>query len=98
MGHTPTDNPPWPRNQRNGHYRRCHAERDAAKLMVSESPTEVIVALGREGKKQVDIDAGKLPHTAAMATKLQGYVTVKCGNLRTHGKPLLLAVDDMGVC
>ena len=38
---------------------------------LSEAPTEVIVALGREGKKQVDIDAHKLPHTAAMAAKLQ---------------------------
>ena len=32
---------------------------------------EVIVALGREGKRQVVIDAEKLPHTAAMAAKLQ---------------------------
>ena len=38
---------------------------------LSSSPTEVIVALGREGKKQVGIDAERLPHTAAMAVKLQ---------------------------
>ena len=38
---------------------------------LSTSPTEVIVALGREGKKQVGIDAERLPHTAAMAAKLQ---------------------------
>ena len=44
---------------------------EAVLAQLSESPTEVIVALGREGKKQVDIDAGKLPHTAAMAAKLQ---------------------------
>jgi transposase len=34
-------------------------------------PTEVLVALGREGKKQAQIDAAKLPLTAAMAAKLQ---------------------------
>lgn len=39
---------------------------------LSTSPTQVIVALGREGKKQMGIDAHKLPHTAAMAAKLQG--------------------------
>ena len=44
---------------------------EAVLAQLSESPTEVIVALGREGKKQMDIDAGKLPHTAAMAAKLQ---------------------------
>ena len=38
---------------------------------LSGSPTEVIVALGREGKKQVGIDAQRLPHTSAMAAKLQ---------------------------
>ena len=38
---------------------------------LSKSSTEVIVALGREGKKQVVIDAEKLPHTATMAAKLQ---------------------------
>lgn len=32
---------------------------------------ELVVALGREGKQQVDSDAEKHPHTAAMATKLQ---------------------------
>ena len=35
------------------------------------SPTEVIVALGREGKTQVAINADKLPRTAAMAAKLE---------------------------
>lgn len=33
--------------------------------------TELIVALGREGKKHVEIDAASLPHTAAMAAKMQ---------------------------
>jgi transposase len=36
------------------------------------SPTEIIVALGREGKKQAAINADKLPCTAAMAAKLEG--------------------------
>ncbi|MCW5235877.1 hypothetical protein D5047_19180 [Verminephrobacter eiseniae] len=38
---------------------------------LSAGPTEVIVALGREGKKQASINADKLPHTAVMAAKLQ---------------------------
>ena len=44
---------------------------EAVLAQLSGSPTEVIVALGREGKKQASINADKLPHTAAMATKLQ---------------------------
>jgi hypothetical protein len=44
---------------------------EAVLAQLSASPTEVIVALGREGKKQASIDADKLPHTAAMAAKLQ---------------------------
>ncbi len=35
------------------------------------SGTEVVVALGREGKRCAEIDAQKNPHTAAMAAKLQ---------------------------
>lgn len=39
--------------------------------MAESAPaTELIVALGREGKRRVGIDAGKLPRTAAMAAKL----------------------------
>src|SRR6218665_3553268 len=38
---------------------------------LSAGPTEVIVALGRESKKQASIDADKRPHTAVMAAKLQ---------------------------
>jgi transposase len=34
-------------------------------------PTQLVVALGREGKRQAQVDAGTLPHTAAMAAKLQ---------------------------
>lgn len=44
---------------------------EAALAQLSGSGIEVIVALGREGKHQVGIDADKLPHTAAMAAKLQ---------------------------
>jgi hypothetical protein len=32
---------------------------------------DVVVALGREGKAQLAVDPEKMPHTAAMATKLQ---------------------------
>ena len=35
------------------------------------SPTELVVALGREGKEQVAINSSKYPRTAAMAAKLQ---------------------------
>ncbi|RYF69476.1 MAG: IS1182 family transposase [Comamonadaceae bacterium] len=38
---------------------------------LKEHPTELVVALGREGKQQVEIDASKYPCTAAMAAKLQ---------------------------
>ena len=38
---------------------------------LSTSPIEIIVALGREGKKQAAINAEKLPCTAAMAAKLE---------------------------
>jgi len=35
------------------------------------SPTELVVAVGREGKRCAGVDASKNPHTAAMAAKLQ---------------------------
>ena len=38
---------------------------------VAGSPTELVVALGREGKRCAEIDAQKNPHTAAMSAKLQ---------------------------
>jgi len=44
---------------------------EAVLQQLSTSPTEVIVALGREGRKSMAIDPDKLPHTAAMAAKLQ---------------------------
>ena len=44
---------------------------EATLAQLSASHTEVIVGLGREGKHQAVIDADKLPHTAAMAAKLQ---------------------------
>jgi hypothetical protein len=36
-----------------------------------DTPCEVIVALGREGREEVAIDAARYPHTAAMAAYLQ---------------------------
>jgi transposase len=38
---------------------------------LADSPTELVVAMGREGKRCADIDAETKPHTAAMAAKLQ---------------------------
>ena len=35
------------------------------------APIELVVALGREGKQHAAIDAQRLPHTAAMAAKMQ---------------------------
>lgn len=37
---------------------------------LADHPTEIIVALGREGRDDVKIDPQKYPHTAAMADKL----------------------------
>lgn len=36
-----------------------------------DHPSAVVVALGREGKQQLDIDAAKYPRTAEMAAKMQ---------------------------
>ena len=44
---------------------------EAVLAQLSGKQVEVIVALGREGKKQLEIDARKHPHTAAMAAKLK---------------------------
>jgi transposase len=44
---------------------------EAVLQQLSDKKTEVIVALGREGKQQAQIDQSKHPHTAAMAAKLQ---------------------------
>ncbi|XVJ70791.1 MAG: IS1182 family transposase [Rhizobacter sp.] len=44
---------------------------EAVLQQLSDKKTEVIVALGREGKQQAQIDQDKHPHTAAMAAKLQ---------------------------
>jgi transposase len=43
---------------------------EAVLAYLSTSGTEAIVALGREGKRQVSIHPEQLPHTAAMAVKL----------------------------
>lgn len=44
---------------------------EAALESVASRPCDVIVALGREGRDQASIDAGKYPRTAQMAAKLQ---------------------------
>jgi len=44
---------------------------EAAFEQLRHCSSELVVALGREGKEQVAIDSQKYPHTAAMATKLQ---------------------------
>jgi transposase len=38
---------------------------------VAASATELVVALGREGKRHAEVDDKKHPHTAAMAAKMQ---------------------------
>ena len=38
---------------------------------LASSPTELVIALGREGKRCADVDAQRNPRTAAMAAKLQ---------------------------
>jgi len=38
---------------------------------LADSGTELVVAMGREGKRCAEVDAKKNPHTAAMAAKLQ---------------------------
>jgi transposase len=38
---------------------------------LADSGTELVVAVGREGKRCAEIDAAKSPHTAAMAARLQ---------------------------
>jgi hypothetical protein len=43
---------------------------EAALAQLADKPCGVIVALGREGRDQVRIDAEKYPHTAAMAQRL----------------------------
>lgn len=47
------------------------SEAALARLSERAPTTEVIVALARQGKRQVEVDAGRLPHTAAMAAKLE---------------------------
>ena len=38
---------------------------------LAKGPTELVVALGREGKQQLKFDSARNPHTAKMAAKLQ---------------------------
>ena len=43
---------------------------EAALVALAQTPCEIIVALGREGREQAQVDAQKYPHTARMAEKL----------------------------
>ncbi len=38
---------------------------------LQDSPIDLVVALGREGRQQAQIDAQQYPHTAALAARLQ---------------------------
>lgn len=44
---------------------------EAVFAQLKDSPSELIVALGREGKQELQIDAQQYPHTAAMDAKLK---------------------------
>src|SRR5688500_13917532 len=44
---------------------------EAAFAQLADSGTELVVALGREGKQQLGFDPARSPHLAEMATKLQ---------------------------
>ena len=44
---------------------------EATLVQLRHSPTTLIVAIGREGKRQISIRSDKLPLTAAMAAKLE---------------------------
>ena len=48
---------------------------EAVFAALGEHPAEIIVALGREGKKGLGIDPGKRPLSAAMAQKFQSVAT-----------------------
>ena len=44
---------------------------EAVFAQLKDSPSELIVALGREGKQALQIDAHQYPHTAAMDARLK---------------------------
>jgi IS5 family transposase len=48
---------------------------EAAFEQLKDHPTELMVALGREGKQQLRVDAQRRPHTAAMAAKFEQIET-----------------------
>ncbi len=51
---------------------------------LADAPTEVIVALGREGREEVRIDEHKHPHTAAMAARLRTQSVKQAYRRRKH--------------
>lgn len=44
---------------------------EAVFAQLKDSPSELIVALGREGRQELQIDAQQYPHTAAMDARLK---------------------------
>ena len=51
---------------------------------LAEEPTELIVALGREGREDVRLDEQKHPHTAAMAARFQRASVKEAYRRRKH--------------
>lgn len=51
---------------------------------LADKPIDVIVSLGREGKKLKDIDSEKYPHTAAMAEHLKNDSAKQAYSQRKH--------------
>ena len=51
---------------------------------LAEEPTELIVALGREGREDVRLDQRKHPHTAAMAARFQRASVKEAYRRRKH--------------
>lgn len=57
---------------------------EAVLEQLAEVPTELIVALGREGREDARIDAQKHPHTAAMAARFQTEPVKEAYRKRKH--------------
>src|SRR5690606_32808876 len=57
---------------------------EAVLEQLADVPTELIVALGREGREDARIDAQKHPHTAAMAARFQTEPVKEAYRKRKH--------------
>ncbi len=51
---------------------------EAVFAQLKDSPSELIVALGREGKQELQIDAQQYPHTAAMHIGNELRIALRC--------------------